>query len=297
VESRLKKQGYAFIRGAGITNSEKLKLLHPVLFPKSIYDYHQQGGIYHGTRKEVFGVYEFFNVKTRFWNMAVHHDLSYRLVIPSRGCIAHYHKAEEGGNTPLYDNRVLWYDFMNLYYDLMLELSQEGIIYIKNLPDEKNQVKTLLWREADITPWQENYPNMTPSQITSTIEQRGETAQWQDDGTLRVSCHIPAFRVHPITGERFYCNQILSWDARNFWQWPGQPFEKYAFIDRPTHAQIGNGRDLTDEEYLGLLELHNRYAMSTPWENGDIVVWDNIRISHSRDPYKGERRLAISWGD
>jgi len=78
---------------------------------------------------------------------------------------------------------------------------------------------------------------------------------------------------------------------------PGRPYEKYDFIDRPTHARIGNGRDLTDEEYLGLLELHDRFAIRINWQNGDIVVWDNIRMSHSRDPYKGERRLAISWGD
>jgi len=73
--------------------------------------------------------------------MAVHHDLSYRRVIPARGCIAHFQKAQEGGNTPMYDNRALWYYFMDLYYDLMLELSQEGILYIKTLPDENNLEK------------------------------------------------------------------------------------------------------------------------------------------------------------
>jgi len=229
--------------------------------------------------------------------MAVHHDLSYRRVIPARGCIAHFQKAQEGGNTPMYDNRALWYYFMDLYYDLMLELSQEGILYIKTLPDENNLEKTVLWREADITTWQQNYPKMSKPQIQLFIEQNGEKAEWLEDGTLRVTCHMPAFRIHPKTNEKFYCNQILSWDGRNFWQWPGKPYEKYAFIDRPTHARIGNGRDLTDEEYLGLLELHDRFAIRINWQNGDIVVWDNIRMSHSRDPYKGERRLAISWGD
>jgi len=229
--------------------------------------------------------------------MAVHNDLSYRKVMPARGCIAHYLKAKEGGYTPLYDNRYLWIELMDKYYDLMIELSKEGINYIKTLPDDNNKEKAELWRESDITTWQQNYPNMSKAQIQSSIEQRGEKVEWLEDGTLRITCHMPAFRIHPVTTERFYCNQILSWDARNFWQWPGKPYEKYSFIDRPTHAQIGNGRDLTDEEYLGLLELHERYAIRISWENGDIIVWDNIRISHSRDPYIGERKLAISWGD
>jgi len=297
ISDRLDKQGYAFIRGASVDDKKKLSDLHPVLFPNEVFDYHKQGGIYSGTRLEYAGVYEFYNVKTSFWDMGVHHDLSYLPYMPSRGCIAHFQKAKEGGCTPLYDNREMWFELMDQYYNVLLELHQYGILYSKTLPDEKNQVKPPLWREADIPTWQETFPGMTKQQIQSALEKKGDKVEWLEDGTFRQTTHKPAFRTHPKTGERFYCNQILSWDARNFWQWPGQPYEKYPFLDRPTHAQIGNGRDLTDQEYLGMKSLHDCYAMRTPWENGDMVIWDNYRISHSRDKYTGERRLAISWGD
>lgn len=297
ISERLSKIGYAFIRGAQVTDTKTFSTLIPVLFPKDVYDYHGKGGIYNSTRLDLNRIYEFFNVKTNFWNMAVHHDLSYRFDMPARGCIAHYLKAIEGGCTPLYDNRAMWYEMMELFPQVMLELSQFGVVYTKVLPDQLDSEKVNLWREADIPSWQQNYPNMTKSQVESFITSRGEKFEWLADGSLRQTCHLPAYRNHPETNERFYCNQILSWDGRNFDQWPNQPYEKYALIDRPTHALIGNGRDLTDEEYNGLLQLHERYALRTPWENGDIVVWDNYRISHSRDPYKGERRLAIAWGN
>jgi len=155
IKERLKNIGYAFIRGGNVMDSTKFQSLQPVMFPINVYDYHEHGGIYNATRKDQSRVYEFTNVKTSFWNMAVHHDLSYRTVMPSKGAIAHFQKAEVGGCTPLYDNRAMWFEMMDNYHDLMIELLQYGIIYYKTLPDEKDKEKVELWREADIASWQQ----------------------------------------------------------------------------------------------------------------------------------------------
>jgi len=152
-------------------------------------------------------------------------------------------------------------------------------------------------KTADIPTWQSNYPKMTNQQVQELLEKNGEKVEWQKDGTLRQTWHIPAYRNHPETGERFFCNQLLGFEARNFWQWPGRIFSSLPFLDQPTHVRVGNGRDLTDEEYFGILDIHKRNAIRSPWHVGDVVIMDNVRMVHGRDSYKGDRHLAISWGD
>eukprot|EP01124_Arcella_intermedia_P036394 TRINITY_DN9519_c0_g1_i1.p1 TRINITY_DN9519_c0_g1~~TRINITY_DN9519_c0_g1_i1.p1 ORF type:complete len:360 (+),score=54.10 TRINITY_DN9519_c0_g1_i1:33-1112(+) len=298
VNNMLRTQGYVFLRGAEVTDCKKFKALHAQIF-ENLYDYFGQGGIYTGTRKdEVPGVYEFVNVSTPFWDMPAHNDLAYRPAMAGRMALAHFKPASKGGSTPLYDMRLVWIDLVSQFYPLMVDLHRHGVIYTKNLPDANNTTKASLWlKTADIPTWQSNYPNMTKEQITATLEAQGEKVEWLPDGTLRQSWHLPAFRQHPETGEYFFCNQILGFDARNFWQWPGRPFGDLAFIDCPTHVRVGNGKDLTDAEYEGVLDAHHKNAMRGQWQTGDLVIMDNIRMTHSRDPYEGERRLAISWGN
>jgi len=246
----------------------------------------------------VEGVYDFVNVSTQFWDMPAHNDLSYRPSMAGRVVIAQYKPAEEGGCTPLYDMRLMWIELIDKHYNLMLDLHKHGLLYTKNLPDANNYEKSKLWMDsADIPTWQSNYPNKTQKEVQTLLEENGETVEWQKDGTLRQTWHIPAFREHPDTGEYFFCNQLLGFEARNFWQWPGRPFGKLPFLDQPTHVRIGDGRDLTDEEYLSILDIHYRHAIRAKWHTGDVVVMDNVRMVHSRDPYRGERHLSIMWGD
>jgi len=299
VNERLRTQGYGFFRGGGLTDSKKLKELQNTFFEHDVYDYIKHGGIYSKTRKDrVENVYEFVNVSTKFWDMPPHNDLSYRPSMVGRVVIAQYLPADEGGCTPFCDMRLIWIELMDKFRNLMIELHKYGLLYTKNLPDKDNTEKSNLWMNtSDIPTWQSNYPNMTKQQIKERLEQNGETVEWQKDGTLRQTWHIGAYRHDPVTGERFFCNQLLGFDARNFWQWPGRIFDGLPYLDCPTHVRIGNGRDITDEEYVGVLEIHKRYLIRTPWEAGDVVVFDNMRMAHGRDPYKGERHLAIMWGD
>jgi len=268
------------------------------MFERDLYDYNKFGGIYTNTRKNrVDGVYEFVDVATPFWDMPPHNDLSYRPLMSARVAIAQFLPAEEGGCTPLYDMRLIWADLKEKFPNLMTELHNHGLIYYKTLPDSKNLEKCKLWKTADYPSWQDHYPGKTKEEVQTILEKSGESGEWLSDGSLRVSWRLPAYRDHPLTGEQFFCNQLLGFEARNYRQWPLNSFEKFNFLECPSHTRVGNGRDLSEEEYNGILDIHKKYGIKTPWEMGDVVIIDNIRMVHGRDPYKGERHLAIMWGD
>jgi hypothetical protein len=34
-----------------------------------------------------------------------------------------------------------------------------------------------------------------------------------------------------------------------------------------------------------------------PWRNGDVMLIDNMAVSHGRDPYRGSRRVLVAMTD
>jgi alpha-ketoglutarate-dependent taurine dioxygenase len=50
-----------------------------------------------------------------------------------------------------------------------------------------------------------------------------------------------------------------------------------------------------------VVELINRvYEANTvrePWEAGDLMVIDNIRTAHSREPFEGQREVIVAMAE
>jgi len=44
-------------------------------------------------------------------------------------------------------------------------------------------------------------------------------------------------------------------------------------------------------------ELYRRLAVSLPWQEGDILMLDNMLTAHGRNPYLGERKIVVAMGE
>ncbi|MND09283.1 Taurine catabolism dioxygenase TauD, TfdA family [compost metagenome] len=42
-----------------------------------------------------------------------------------------------------------------------------------------------------------------------------------------------------------------------------------------------------------LNELYEANTVSEPWQAGDLLIVDNIRCAHSREPYEGQREVLV----
>ena len=49
-----------------------------------------------------------------------------------------------------------------------------------------------------------------------------------------------------------------------------------------------------------LEEIRGVYQKSTvafPWRNGDVMMLDNMMVSHGRNPFSGPRKIVVTMGD
>ena len=43
-----------------------------------------------------------------------------------------------------------------------------------------------------------------------------------------------------------------------------------------------------------VLEAYRAEKVAYPWEQGDVLLLDNMSVAHARDPYKGERKVVVA---
>ena len=58
-------------------------------------------------------------------------------------------------------------------------------------------------------------------------------------------------------------------------------------------TRFGNG-DPIDEDVVQLLnDAYEANTVREPWQAGDLLVVDNVRTAHSREPFTGPRDVVV----
>jgi len=103
---------------------------------------------------------------------------------------------------------------------------------------------------------------------------------------------------HPVTGQRCWFNQIAFLNERTI-----DPEVREYMVDLygedglPFTTRFGNG-DPVGEDIVELLnETYEAHTKREPWQSGDLLLVDNVRTAHSREPYEGSREVLAGLAD
>lgn len=215
--------------------------------------------------------------------MCMHHELSYRLEVPGLMMFACLVAPEEGGAIGLADSAAMR---QNLPADLVERFEREGWILARNYTDEIG----LSVAEA--------FGTDDRSSVERYCRENSIEIEWQPDGGLRTRQRRRAVVQHPVTGEECWFNQIaflsewtLNPEVRGFL------IGMYGADALPFNTLYGNGDPLGEEVVQIVNDVYDANAVSEPLRAGDLILVDNIRTAHSRDPYKGPRDVLVAMGD
>ncbi len=191
--------------------------------------------------------------------------------------------AQEGGQTPIVDGRLM---FKGLRPDLRDRLREKQLMYVRNFVPG-----------VDVS-WQDLFRTSDKAEVEALCARNGMDWQWLEKDGLRTKQVCPAIIEHPDTGESVFFNQIQLHHVSCLEPAVRDSLLSMLGIDSlPRNVYYGDGTPLEDEvvEEIGL--LYERTAVRFPWQEGDLIMLDNMLVAHARDPFVGPRKIVVAMGD
>src|SRR5262249_43488103 len=143
--------------------------------------------------------------------------------------------------------------------------------------------------------WQEFFRTESRVDVEEACRAAGLAVEWRGDGGLRTKRLCPAVARHPKTGETVFFNQIQAHHISCL-EPEVQESLRVLFTEDslPRNVYFGDGTPIDSAVMQEIVAVYREVALSFPWQRGDIVLLDNMLMSHSRAPFTGERKIVVA---
>ncbi len=215
--------------------------------------------------------------------MCMHHELSYTLEFPGLMLFACLHAPSAGGAIGVADSPTV---LRALPAELAGRFEREGWVLTRNYNEDIG---------ASVA---EAFGTDDRSAVESYCRANATEFEWQPGGGLRTRQRRSAVVRHPLTGQRCWFNQIAFLNERTI-----DPEVREYLVDvygadgLPFNTLFGNGDPIGDDVVQLLNEIYEASTACEPWQAGDLLLVDNIRTAHSREPFDGPREVLVAMAD
>lgn len=216
--------------------------------------------------------------------ISLHNELSYAARWPSRLFFFCLVAPRQGGATALADSRCVLSAIDPAIVD---EFRRKQVKYIRNLHSGSGYGKS----------WQQTFETNDPETVEEFLAQSGSQWQWKPDKGLRIWSVHPATAWHPKTGEEVWFNQAdqfhpstLRKDVYEALQMLFEGNEE----NLPQNACFGDDTPIPESMLDSIRSAVASQTVDCQWQVGDVLVVDNVLMSHGRRPFSGERKILVS---
>lgn len=227
-----------------------------------------------------------------------HHEMSYMRKWPMKVFFYCDLPPESGGETPICSTRT----FMERLSPRIIEkFSKLGVKYLRN------------YDGGIVTNWKQAFSTSDRKTVERVCIESHLDFEWKKDGNLRTWGSAQGLATHPFTNELLWHNHIINFTFRSTDDkslppilrmsakgLPEGQLERWVqadHVDLPMNAYYGDGTLIEQsvlDEVNDLLEEKKRFF---PWQQGDMIVIDNMLAFHGRNAYQGNRKILAILKD
>lgn len=278
LRSALLEHGAVFVRGLPVASSEDVALVRDILIPRRT-PYREKA-----TPRSDFGNGVFSSTDLPpAQAIRMHNENSYTLTFPGLLLFACLVAPAEGGATPVADCRKVLRD---LPPGLVRRMRTAGWTLTRNYTG----LVSLDWPTAFGT---ENRDEVAAYCADNHIGWR-----WLPDGTLRTRQLRPGIITHPRAGAEVWFNHVAFWS-----EWSLDTDIRAALIEEfgpdglPFSTGFGDEAPLAEPDVAALNAAYAAATVREAWQPGDVMLVDNLLSAHGRDPFRGDRKIAVAMGE
>jgi len=196
------------------------------------------------------------------------------------------HPAERGGETPVADNRRV-YELVDP--EVRAPFEQKGVMYVRNFGEGVGRS------------WQTAFQTESRAEVEGYFREAGVEFEWKGGDRLRTRHVCQGVARHPQTGAPLWFNQAHLFHVSSLAEAARESLlSMFREEDLPSNAYYGDGSPIEPAALAAVRAAFARAEVVFPWERGDVLMLDNMRVAHGRRPYAGARKILVAmaepWG-
>jgi len=229
-----------------------------------------QGGIYTST--------EYPSTET----ISLHNEMAYTARWPMKLWFYSDLVAQKGGATPIADSRRA---YQRMPEAIRAKIAEKGVMY------------TRVYRKGLDVSWQKTFNTEDPAVAEQFCRDNGIEFEWRG-AEFRTRQVCQGVAKHPVSGEMVWFNQAHLFHYSSMpVKFQEAMLSLFKEQDLPRNAFYGDGTPFEPET----LETIRSVLLSTrtmfPWQQGDILMLDNMLVAHAREPFEGPRKVVVAMAD
>ncbi len=216
-------------------------------------------------------------------SIPLHNEMAYTRNWPMKLAFHCVKPAEQGGETPIADSRRV---FARIAPEIRERFQQKKVLYVRNYSNG-----------LDLS-WQNVFQTTSKSELEEFCRKSGIEFEWREGDRLRTRQVCQAVARHPKTGEMVWFNQAHLFHISNL-----EPTVRDKFLaefkeeELARNAYYGDGTPIELSVLEEIREAFRQETICFPWQQGDILLLDNMLAAHGRNPFTGSRKIVVAMAD
>jgi hypothetical protein len=143
--------------------------------------------------------------------------------------------------------------------------------------------------------WQDAFQTEDKDHVAKFCAEQEISYEWLEDDVLKTSQVSPGVVHHRVRGEDFLFNQAHLFHPSAMGEQTLQHMlDAFGPELLPRNAFYGNGEEIESATLAAVRAAYSEAAIDHDWQEGDVVLIDNIQVAHGRRTYSGDRLILTA---
>jgi len=213
-------------------------------------------------------------------SLDLHNELSYSKTYPQHLYFFCLTAPERGGETTLGNSRRI---LRALRPKIVGLFKYKKVLYERNLRADKGSGYS----------WQEVFETDDKQEVKEICRRTGTDYEWNINDSLCLRQICPATLFHPETAEEVWFNQALGFHTSTLDEETLSAL--HAAKEKPRlNSFFGDGSPICRLMLEHIRGVLGKETILHKWQEGDILILDNILTAHGRMPFSGARKIILA---